>query len=88
MRSSFHTWHSLVSAVREKIFIRTMEELLKLPPQLKLCETKAYGRGVYATSDLVPGTEILVSEPFLHVVANDYRGSRCDVCLKSSEYVL
>ena len=61
------------------------EELLKFPVPLKLINTAAYGRGVYATCDLAPGTEILVSEPFLHVVTNSSRGTLCDVCLKNSE---
>ena len=60
-----------------------MEEMV--PSGLEVRESAVYGRGLFSTKGLAPGTEVLVSQPFLHVVSSPSRGTVCDQCLMSSE---
>ena len=73
-------------AIWEGVVVHVCSSMEKLvPPGLKVLESSGFGRGLFSKSDLAPGTEVLVSQPFLHVISSTSRGSLCDQCLKSSE---
>ena len=65
--------------------VYVMEKLVKVPTEVEILESSGYGRGLFSKRDLGPGTEVLVSQPFVHVVSSSSRGSVCDHCLNSSE---
>lgn len=63
----------------------TMERPVKFPSDLEILESSTHGRGLFSKRDLGPGTEVLVSQPFVHVVSSSSRGSVCDQCLSGTE---
>lgn len=67
--------------------VSAMERLVKVPSDLEILESSTHGRGLFSRKPLGPGTEVLVSQPFVHVVSSSSQGSVCDQCLTSSELV-
>ena len=60
---------------------------LGLSPQLEVKEKEGWGRGVYAAATLSTGSEVMHTEPLVHVLSNDVRGQLCDFCLRESQFV-
>lgn len=67
------------------VYCAVMEKLVKIPSGLEILESSSYGRGLFSKRNVSPGTEMLVSHPFVHVVSSSSRGYVCDQCLNSSE---
>ena len=55
------------------------------PSTVEVKETKEFGRGVYAREKIPRGTEILRSEPLVHVLETSAVEDYCSCCLVARE---
>ena len=52
---------------------------------LEVRVSDTFGRGVYSKKAIVPGVEVVRSNPLVHVVSKKKRGILCDWCLTKKE---
>ena len=55
------------------------------PPAVEVKETEEYGRGLYASEEIPRGTEILRSEPLVHVLNTSDVDKYCSYCMVPRE---